>query len=303
MGFKFRLNRLLAREQISFIRRPRKHWGAHLALAREFIGSALKSADPARPTLILGAGPGLEIPWRLAPVNTFAWDAAPLSRLGTFIRHRRWPQWVFKDITSAFEGLDVVSRRVQIMEGRWALRPVYKAARRLAGLLPSVPHSPKALDAWIEEYCPGTIICANVLGQIKPLAYRIVELAFKPRNPWVDDQDLVDPLQDALEIWISKLLASILNSLRKSGSNLYLLHDKGVIHQDADIALGDWTDSWLEQLKTMEKNLDVSDPWSGVDVLTELNSLNCLAKNRWIWPVGPAQIHIVEALAYCQKTL
>jgi hypothetical protein len=173
----------------------------------------------------------------------------------------------------------------------------------LAGLLPSAPHSPNALEAWIEKYRPGTIVCANVLGQIKPLAYRIVELAFKPRIPWVADQDLADPLQDALEIWISKVLSSILHILRQSGSNLYLLHDRGVVHQDADIALGDWTDSWLEQLQTKEKNLDVSDPWPGVDVLNELNSLSCMAKSRWIWPLGPAQIHVVEALAYRQRIL
>jgi hypothetical protein len=242
MGFKFRLNRLLAKEQNSFVRRPHRHWGAHLSRAREFIASALKNADPARPTLILGAGPGLEIPWRSAPANTFGWDAAPYSRLRTFIRHRRWPPWIFKDLTSAFEQLDVVSRRVQVLEGRFSLRPVDRAAKRLAGLLPSVPYTPKALEAWIGEYRPGTIICANVLGQIKPLAYRIVELAFKPRTPWVADQDLADPLQEALEIWISKVLVSILHILRQSGSNLYLLHDRGVVHQDADIALGGWAD-------------------------------------------------------------
>ena len=298
MGSKFRLKRLLAMEQVSFLRRSRKHWGTHLNLAREFIGSALKNADPARSVLILGAGWGLEIPWRHAPIGTFGWDFDPLSRLGTFMRHRRWVHWIFDDVTGALVELDRVSRRTQVLEGMWVPRPASAAAKRLAGLLPSVIPSTRALEAWIEEYRPGTIICANMLGQIKPVAHRIVELAFKPRNPWVTDQDMADPLQDALEVWTARVVRAILLALRQSGSSLYLLHDRGVIHQDADIALSEWADPWTRQLNTSERNLEVSDPLPGVDVLKELSQLNCRNKNRWIWPLGPGQIHVVEALAY-----
>ncbi|MDR1840338.1 MAG: hypothetical protein LBQ86_00210 [Holophagales bacterium] len=298
MASKFRLKRLFAKEQISFLRRPRKHWGTHLNLAREFIGSALKNVDLARPALILGAGWGLEIPWRLAPVGAYGWDMDPLSRLGTFTRHLRWVPWVFEDVTGAFAELDRVARRTQVLEGRWVLRPALAAAKRLAGLLPSVIPSTRALDAWIREYRPGTIICANILGQILPMAHRIIEQAFKPRNPWVTDQDMADPLQDALDAWTARAVRAILSTLSQSGSNIYLLHDRGVIHQDADVALGEWTDPWTKQLRTSERDLEVSDPLPGVDVLKEFSQLVCRYKNRWLWPLGPAQVHVVEALVY-----
>jgi hypothetical protein len=285
-------------EQLAFLRRSRKHWGSHLNFAREFIGSALQNANPARSVLILGAGWGLEIPWRSAPIGTFGWDADPLSRFGTYMRHRRWAHWMFSDFTDAFAELDKLAHRLQIMEGRWALRPAPAAARRMAGLLPSFTPSPKALEAWIREYSPGTIICANVLGQIKPMAYRMVELAFKPRTPWVADQDIADPLQNALDEWTAKVVRSLLNVLRQSGSDIYMLHDRGVVHQDADLALGEWTDPWPEQLRASESALDISDPLPGIDILQELDSLSCKNKNRWIWPVGAEQIHIVEALEY-----
>lgn len=175
-----RIKRFFAREQFAFLRRSRKHWGNHLSLAREFIGDALKCADPTRPVLILGAGWGLEIPWDLAPDNTFGWDADPLSRLGTFFRHRRWPPWVFSDVTGALAELDKVSRRVQMLEGRYILRPAPAAAKRLAGLMPSVFRPPRELEAWIQQHRPGTIVCANILGQIRPAAYRIVEKRSSP---------------------------------------------------------------------------------------------------------------------------
>jgi hypothetical protein len=298
MGSKNRLKRILAREQVSFLLRSRKHWAGHLNLAREYIGTALKNADPARVVLILGAGWGLEVPWHHAPIGTFGWDADPLSRIGTFLRHRRWAPWVYSDITGAFEALDRVSRRVQVPEGMWVLRPAPAAAKRLAGLLPSIIPSQKVLSEWIEEYRPATIICANVLGQIKAMAYRIVELAFKPRNPWEVDQDMIDPLQVALDAWVAKTVRGILTVLRRSNSKLYLLHDRGVIHQDTDLGLGEWKDSWLEQMKTSEQSLDVSDPLVGVDVLEEFMDIPCQSKKRWIWPVAADQIHVIEALTF-----
>lgn len=101
-----------------------------------------------------------------------------------------------------------------------------------------------------------------------------------------------------MEAWVAKTLRSILNVLRESGASLCLLHDRGVIHHQADLAMGAWADSWLEQIKTTENRLEVSDPLSGVDILKELESLVCLTKNRWIWPLGHDQIHVIEALAF-----
>jgi len=298
MGSKSRLKRLFMMEQLAFLKRSRKHWGNHLNLAREFIGSGFQNSNPARSVLVLGAGWGLEIPWHLAPIGTFGWDADPLSRFGTFIRHRRWAQWICSDFTDAFAELDKLAQRLQFMEGLLALRPTHVAAKRLAGLLPSFSPQPKSLEAWIQEYRPGTIICANVLGQIRPMACKIIELAFKPRCPWVVDQDILDPLQNALDAWTARVVRALLNVLRQSGSKLYLLHDRGVVHQATDLALGEWTDPWPKQLRATESTLDISEPMPGVDVLEELNLLKCESKNRWIWPVGTEQIHVIEALAY-----
>jgi hypothetical protein len=296
MAPSFRLKRLFAREQLAFLTRPRRGWGEHLDRAREFIGTGLKNADPVRAVLILGAGWGLEVPWGAAPIGTFGWDADPLSRLGTWIRHRRRPPWVFDDFTGSFAELDRVSRRVQVLEGVWALRPVHAAARRLAGLVPSVPCAPTTLEAWIGEYRPGTIICANALGQIKPMGHRIVELAFKPRDPWVADPDLEDPLHEALDAWSAKAAKAVLAVLCKSGADLHLLHDRGVIHEDAGVSLGDWADPWTKQLAAAKKSLEASDPLPGVDVLEELAPRPCIGKERWIWPLGPGQVHVVEAI-------
>jgi hypothetical protein len=298
MGLNFGLKRLFAAEQISFLRRSRKHWGRHLGQAREFFGAALQNADPSRKALILGAGWGLEIPWRHAPKGTAGWDADPLSRLGTFLRHLRWAPWIFEDITGALKELNRVSRRVQMVEGTYIYRPAEVSAKRLAGLLPSVSPKLKPLENWLRDNEPSTIICANMLGQIKPVAYKIVEKAFGKRSPWIDDQDLEDPLQDALDAWSAKTAKAILAVLRTSGSNLCLLHDRGVIHQDTDLALGEWADPWTKQLRSSDSSLEASDPMPGVDVLEELKALNCLNKARWIWPLGPGQIHVVEALEF-----
>jgi len=298
MGSTFRLKRILALEQFFFLWRSRKHWGTHLNLARDFFKSALENADPTRVVLIVGAGWGLEIPWSHAPIGTFGWDLDPLSRIGTYLRHRRMPPWIFDDITGAFAELDKVSRRTQVLEAKWIPRPAHLAARRLSGLIPSIAPSTKALEAWIQEYRPKTIICANILGQIKPMAHHIVELAFKPRTPWVTDQDLADPLHTALDNWSAKTVRAILSVLRQSGSNLYLLHDRGVIHQDVDVSLGEWADPWTKQLRTSQRYLEASDPMPGVDILKELGNLRCQHKNRWLWPLGPQQIHVMEALHY-----
>jgi hypothetical protein len=129
------------------------------------------------------------------------------------------------------------------------------------------------------------------------MAHRIVELAFKPRDPWVADPDLPDPLHEALDAWSAKLARAVLTVLGDSGSSLCLLHDRGVVHEDADISLGDWTDPWTKQLVTTKTSLDVSDPLPGVDVLEELAARQCVEKRRWVWPLAPGQIHVVEAIS------
>jgi hypothetical protein len=297
MASNFRLKRIFAREQLAFLTRPRKGWEDHLAQAREFIGAALKNADPARSVLILGAGWGLEVPWKMAPIGTFGWDIDPLSRLGTWVRHHHRPPWVFDDLTGSFAELDRVSQRVQLLEGLWALRPADVAARRLAGLVPSIPCSPKTLEAWIGQYRPGAIICANVLGQIKPMTHKIVELAFKPRDPWVMDPDLPDPLQEALDAWVAKVVRAVLVVLCNSGATLHLLHDRGVIHEYADVSLGDWTDPWTKQIRTRGGTLEVTEPLPDIDILEELAPRPCIEKKRWIWPLGPRQTHVIEAIS------
>ena len=301
MSFKKRFGRMLAAEQLAFLRRRRRLWGEHLERARAFIGDALQNADSSRPILILGAGHGLEIPWGLAPKSAIGWDADPTARVGTLLRHGRFPPWVFDDFTGSMEGLYSVALRVQKREGTWATRPAEVAARRLAGLLPSVPTSPAPLEEWLENNHPGTIICANVLGQVRPTAHRLVELAFKPRDPWLDDPDLEDPLQEALDVWTARAIRAVLAILGQrgaKGAGLYLLHDRGVIHNETDLSLGAWADPWTAQLKTGATGLEVEDPLPGVDVLEELKHLRPTSQARWLWPLGPGQTHVVEALAF-----
>jgi len=115
-------------------------------------------------------------------------------------------------------------------------------------------------------------------------------------SPWVSDPELHDPLQEALDEWNAKMLRAILGVLRDSNAALFLLHDRAIIHHEADVALGEWADTWQGQLKTSERFLEASDPLSGVDFINELNGLDCRAKERWIWPLARKQIHVVEAI-------
>jgi hypothetical protein len=76
------------------------------------------------------------------------------------------------------------------------------------------------------------------------------------------------------------------------------LHDKAVIHEEVVLGLGEWAGSWADHIINSEKLLAASDPLCGVDFIEELKDLKCLSKERWIWPLGPRQTHIVEALAF-----
>ncbi len=287
---------LLAREQRAYLRRNRSEWKDHLGRARSFFGEGLRRADPARPVLILGAGTGLEIPWALAPPMTTGWDGDPWSRLGTALRHRRWVPWVFGDFTGGFPELETTLQRCLTLPGTLQRRPAERAALRLAGLLPSLTPDAEALQAWIALHQPGTILVANVLGQLGSVADRLVEAAFRPAQPWVSDPDHPDHLAEALDAWTARALQAVCGVLRDSGADLWLLHDRAVIHGNDAVELGPLEEAWAGQLRSAAP-LEVGDPLPGLDALDFFRDRSRLAFNRWLWPVGEGQLHLMEALA------
>lgn len=292
------LPRLLRREQVAFLARDGGAWGDHLDRVRAFLGEGLQAADPARPVLILGAGSGLEVPWGLAPPLTTGWDADPWSRAWTLLRHRRWAHWVFEDLTGGLADLEAVALRAVAEPWSQRRRPLDMAARRLAGLLPSLLPEPAALQAWISAHQPGTILVANVMGQFGVVAERLIETTLGGR-PWLEDPERVDPLAEALEAWTRQALARFLGVLQKSGAELWLVHDRAVVWGEGVLDLGPWEDAWARQLQAGGAEMEISDALAGVDVPTALggNALVLTQKQRWIWPLAPGQRHVVEALA------
>ena len=117
------LGRDLFHEQWAFLRRDRSEWAEHLEQVRGFLGEGLGAAG-VQPLLVLGAGSGLEVPWKLAPPGTVGWDADPWSRARTFLRHGRWAPWVFQDLTGGMETLSATVRRGvrQTWSGRMRVR-------------------------------------------------------------------------------------------------------------------------------------------------------------------------------------
>jgi hypothetical protein len=295
------LDRLLRREQFAFLGRNRSDWGEHLDRVRSFLGEGLQAADPARPTLILGAGSGLEVPWELAPPLTTAWDADPWSRAWTVLRHRRWAPWVFGDLTGGLADLETTARRAVVEPWSGRHRDQGTAAKRLAGLLPSLRPAPKALHAWITANRPGTILSANVMGQFGVVAERLVETVFGA-SPWEADPERPDPLAEALETWTRQAILGFLGALRESGADLWLVHDRAVLFGGGALALGPWEDAWVRQLRTRAAP-EVSDPLAGLDPLSLLaeGGDGFARKERWLWPVAPQQRHVVEALAQCRR--
>jgi hypothetical protein len=290
------LGQLLAKEQRAYLRRDRRDWVEHLAKARAFIGEGLRQADPDRPALILGAGTGLEIPWQFAPNYTTGWDADPWSRAGTALRHRRFPPWVFDDFTGGFLELQATLDRAITLPGSRQRRPPDRAARRLAGLLPSLQPSAGPLRQWVQAHSPGTIIVANVLGQLGCVAERLVTSAFHPALPWVQDPDLPDPLAEALDAWTARAIQAVCEALRESGASLWLLHDRTIVHGNAAVTLGPLEESWVEQLRS-RCPLEVSDPLLGLDMRRCISGRQETKCDRWLWPVAPGQVHLMEALA------
>jgi len=278
------LARDLAAEQRAFLRRDRARWGEHLALARGFLGDGLVAAGPG-PTLILGAGSGLEVPWSLAPAGAVGWDADPWSRVRTCLRHHRWPPWVFQDLTGGMAELAATAWRTARQPWSGKVRPSRTATRRLAGLVTSLKPRPDPLRDWILAHRPSTILVANVMGQFGVGAQRTVERAFAGRHPWVQDPDQPDP----------RAVRAFLQVLLESGADLWLLHDRAVLFGTTPVTLGPLAEPWPAQLSAALP-VEASDPLCGVDVVGELRGRACLRHQRWLWPVAPGQTHLMEAV-------
>lgn len=285
------LARHLLLEQGAFLRRDRRAWREHLQRARGFLGEALEAADPARPVLILGPGWGLEVPWDRAPKGAVGWDADPLSRLGTLLRHRRWVPWVFEDLTGDMAALSALAARC-VCEP-WSGRRVdpSHAARRLAGLLPSLKAGASPLRAWIMGHRPGLILSTNVMGQFGPVVQALVRRTFHPFEPFRADPEAHDPLGEAVEAFVARAVRSHVEALAESGAELALLYDRAMIFGDAAVTLGPWKEAWSAQLRS-EGPLEASDPLAGVAPEAILGPGTAA---RWLWPVGPGQLHLVEA--------
>lgn len=283
---------LLQREQRAFLHRDRSRWAGHLHEIRGFLGEGLRTAKRDAPVLVLGAGSGLEVPWGETPASTVGWDADPWSRTRTFLRHGRWAPWVFGDVTGAFGDLQNLLERALGHPWSGRRRDPEAAAARLAGLIPSLRPEAAELRAWLQDQRPGTILGANFMGQVGVLAGRLVEGAFAPWRPWEEDPECRDPLAEALDEWTAKVLRAVLHELKASGSDLWLVHDRGIIHGPGLVALGPPAEPWTAQLQTSEE-LEVSDPLCGVDLRRELPVSRL---ERWLWPVGEGQIHVMEAV-------
>lgn len=296
------LSRLLRREQLAFLTRDRSAWGEHLDKTRSFLGEGLQAADPSRPVLILGAGSGLEVPWALAPPLTTGWDADPWSRLWTAVRHRRFPPWVFKDLTGGLDDLESTARRAIAEPWSGHRRDAETAAKRLAGLLPFLHPRPEALRAWIAARQPGAILVANVMGQFGAVAERVVEVAFG-LAPWDPDPERRDPLMEAMETWTRRAVQDFLAALQGSEADLWMVHDRAVVFGGGALRLGPWTEGWMDQVAAAEAAIEASDALAGVDVAAALARPGWVTvrKERWLWPVAAGQRHLIEALAFCRK--
>jgi len=287
------LARDLAAEQRAYLRRDRAGWGEHLALARSFFGDGLRAAGAG--AVILGAGSGLEVPWSLAPPGAVGWDADPWSRVRTCLRHRRWPPWVFQDLTGGLADLAATAWRTARQPWSGQVRSSRIATRRLAGLATLLQPRADPLRHWLARHRPGTVLAANVMGQFGVVAQRTVERAFAGRHPWVLDPDQPDPLEEAINLWTARAVRAFLEVLLASGAELWLLHDRGVLFGRTPVTLGPPAEPWTAQLRA-ELPVEASDPLCGVDVLGELRGRPFDQHRRWLWPVGPGQTHLMESL-------
>jgi hypothetical protein len=286
------LGPLLFREQWAYLGRDRHQWGPHLRHIRAFLGDGLAQARG--PALILGAGSGLEVPWSLAPAGTVGWDADPWSRLRTCLRHHVWPPWVFQDLTGGMAELVAVARRSARQPWSERVRATRAASRRLAGLIASLDPGAAPLNQWLMLHRPGTILAANLMGQFGVLATRSVIKAFAGLSPW-EEEDVEDPLEHALRGWTVRAVTAFLAALGGSGADLWLVHDRGVLFGEGRVTLGPLRDPWTAQLQASVP-LEADDPLCGVDVVGAFPGRSLERHHRWLWPVGPGQTHIMEAL-------
>ncbi len=288
---------LLAREQRAFLGRDRRAWDGHLAQVRGFLGAGLARADRGRPAWVLGAGSGLEVPWSIAPPATAGWDADPWSRLRTFLRHRRWPRWVFADLTGAMAELDRLARRCAGETwGTRRARPLDRARTRLAGLLPSLDPDPRMLREHLSASAPGSVLSANVMGQFGAVAQRLLA---RHLGAWWVDPFPPEDLAEALDAWVARTLRAHLRALADSGAELWLVYDRGVVHGGQNLALGPWAEPWPEQVGG-RGHAELEDPLAGVDPIGLLAATGRVLhrRERWLWPLAPGQTHLVEATAW-----
>ena len=289
------LGRDLAAEQRAFLARDRAGWGDHLARVRAFLGEGLRKAGPGTAVLVLGAGSGLEVPWKSAPPSAVGWDADPWSRLRTFLRHGRWAPWVFQDLTGGLDELAALAWRTarQPWSGRIRANPA--AWRRLAGLAASLDPGCGPLRGWIREHRPGTILAANVMGQFGAVAQRLVERAFAGHPPWTQDPEEPDPLDQALNAWTARAVRAFLEALAASGADLWLVHDRAVLLGARGVSLGPVADPWPAQLRAGGP-IEAEDPLCGVDVVEEFRKRAPERHQRWLWPVAGNRTHVMECL-------
>jgi hypothetical protein len=290
------LAQLLAREQWAFLGRDRQSWAGHLSRVRTFLGEGLARADRGRPVLVLGAGSGLEVPWEIAPAGSVGWDADPLSRVRTCLRHRRWPRWRFGDLTGSMTDLQALAARCA--REPWGVRRARSrrdARERFTGLLPSLTPRPSALESWIAEFRPGTILSANLMGQFGYVAQRMLEVHL---GAWWEEAFPPEDLDAALQAWLARLLRAQIEALAASGAELWLVYDRGVVHGGHDLALGPWRDPWPAQILGLG-HAELEDPLAGIDVPGELlaHGRRSDRQERWLWPLAPGQTHVVEAVA------
>jgi hypothetical protein len=90
-------------------------------------------------------------------------------------------------------------------------------------------------------------------------------------------------------------VAAFLARLAEGGTELWLVHDRGVVFGEADLELGPLVPDWTAQLRASVP-LEADDPLCGVDVLQAFPGRVLDRHDRWLWRVGPGQTHVMESL-------
>lgn len=154
----------LVRECVAIAARHRRHslaWSPHLERCKEHITKAIRLADPAKPVLVLGAGPCLDLPVEALaahPAGAVLVDAVLLPSTKKLITKHAKLSFVLSDLT-----------------GLLAARDTHAALPALAPIK-------------VEGY--GLIISANILSQL-PLAF----VSVPPEN--TDEKAIMTALQAA----------------------------------------------------------------------------------------------------------